>query len=68
MIVEPVIVGVIDEARIESYLFWGSYVVEIRRVLKNPQIVVVLEPRHTRGGRAEDGPTYLGEKSVAVGD
>ena len=49
MIVESVIVGIIDEARIESYLFWGPYVVETRRVLKNPQIVFVLEPRH-RGG------------------
>ena len=61
MIVEPVIVGVIDEARIESYLFWGSYIVKIGRVLKNPQVVVVLEPRH-RGGRTEDGPTHLGKK------
>ena len=66
MIVESVIVGVIDEARIESYLLWGPHVVETRRMLKNPQIVFVLEPRH-RGGRAVDGLTPR-EKSVAAGD
>jgi len=67
MIVEPVIVDIIDKARIESYLFWWPYVVEIRRVLKIPQIVVVLEPRH-RGERVADGPAPGGEKSVAGGD
>jgi len=36
MVIEPVIVGIIDEARIESYLFWWSYVVELRRMLETP--------------------------------
>ena len=46
MVVESVIVGIVDEARVESYLFRRSYVIEIRRVLEIPQIVVVLEHRH----------------------
>ena len=50
MIVEPIIVGTIDKARIERYLFWKPYIVEWRRVLETPQIVVVLGPRH-RGER-----------------
>ena len=36
MVVEPVIVGVVREARIESYLFWGPYVVESRGVSEIP--------------------------------
>ena len=36
MVIEPVIVGIIDKARIKSYLFWGSYVVELRRVFETP--------------------------------
>lgn len=66
MVVEPVIVVIIDKTRVESYLFWRPYVVEIRRVLKTPQIVVVLEPRHRRE-QAADGAGSK-EKSVAAGD
>ena len=36
MIVEPVIVDIVDEARVESYLFWRPYVIEIGRVLETP--------------------------------
>lgn len=34
MVIESVIVGILDKARIESYLFWGSYVVELRGVFE----------------------------------
>ena len=53
MIVEPVIVDIIDKARIESYLLRGTNVVEMGRMLKTPQVVVILEPRHMgeRGSR-----------------
>jgi len=64
MIVESVIVGIIDGARIESHSSRRPYVVEIRRVLKTHQIVLVLEPRN-EGERAADGPTP-GEKSVVA--
>ena len=53
MVIEPVIVAIIDKARIESYLLWGPNVVEVGRMLKTPQVVVILEPRHMgeRGSR-----------------
>ena len=46
MVVESVTVGIVDKARVESDLFRRSYIMEIRRVLKISQIVVVLEHRH----------------------
>ena len=64
MVVEPVIVGISDKARIESDLFWRSYVIEMRRLLKIPQIVFVLERRH-RGERVADD-VAPGEESVAM--
>ena len=36
MVIEPVIVGIIDKAGIESYLFWWSYLVELRRLFETP--------------------------------
>ena len=60
MVVESVMVGVVYKARVVGYLFRRSYVVEVRGVLKIPQIVVVLEHRHG-GGWVGDG-TAPGEK------
>lgn len=63
-VVESVIVGIIDKARIESYLLWRPNVVERGRVLKTSQVVVVLESRHRRNDQ-RTGPRQ--EESVAVG-
>lgn len=60
MVVESVIVGIIDKARIESDLFWRPDIIEIGRLLKIPQIIVVLGSRHG-GGRAADGIASGGE-------
>lgn len=65
MVVEPVIVDIIDEARIERYLFRRPYVVKMRGVFKTPQIVLVLRSRHRRE-RLIDG-TVFGEKCGGAG-
>ena len=57
MIIEPIIVRIIDEARIESDLLGRAYVGELRWALENPQIVVVLLPWH-RGERTADGVPF----------
>jgi hypothetical protein len=49
MVVEPVIVDIIDKARIERYLFRGPYVVKMGWMVKTSQIVVVLRSRHREG-------------------
>ena len=54
MVIEPVIVAIIDKTRIESYLFWGSYIGKVRWALEVPQVVLVLGPRHRRE-RVVDG-------------
>jgi hypothetical protein len=60
MVVEPVVVDIIDKARIESYLFRRSYVVKLRGMFETPQIVVILKSRH-RGERVI-GRTAIVEK------
>ena len=60
IVVEPVIVGVIGKARIESYLFWGANAVESRKEFEIHHVVVVPEPGH-RGERTVEGVA----KSVA---
>ena len=60
IVVKPVMVVVIGEVRIESYLFWGPKVMESRKELEILHVVVELKPGH-RGERAVEG-VALGEK------
>jgi hypothetical protein len=53
-------VGVIDKARIESYLFWRPKAMESRKELEIPHVIVELKPGHW-GERAVEG-VALGEK------
>lgn len=56
MFVKSKIVDSVDEARIESYLFWGPDVVELLWALEAPEVVFVLGPWHQGERIAEDPP------------
>ena len=60
IVVTPVMVVVIGEVRIESYLFWGPKATESRKELEILHVVVELKPGH-RGERAVEG-VALGER------